>query len=396
MARPTTRTDFLNLLKKSGICPSRTFSDLAARSDQLPNDPSLLAADLVRKNVLTQFQAKLLLAGRHKGFKLGSYLIRGHIGQGGAGTVYLAEHLTLRRPVALKVLAVKEGTNRGSIERFLREARAAAALDHPNIVRIFDIGQQGPVHYLAMEFIEGNTLDSLIRKNGPFPWQRAVECVLQAAAGLQHAHEKGFIHRDIKPTNLIWAKDGTVKILDMGLARSLEPSDKLTELLADGAVLGTADYIAPEQAMNNPDLDIRADIYSLGATFFALLTGRPPFQGTTAQKLIQHQMTLAAPVEGFEKSIPPGLSKIVAKMLAKKPAQRYSTPAAVIAVLQPWLAGPPAETTEDTEVELSEPEDEPQVVLAVKRRSRLPFLIGGMLIILLILTALVVGLVIGM
>ncbi len=385
------------MLQKSGICPSKTFAKLVANLDRLPDEPTKLAAVLIRDNVLTKFQAKLLLAGRHRGFKLGSYLIRDRIGQGGTGTVYLAQHLSLRRLVALKVLAVTEITNRVAIERFSREARAAAALDHPNIVHIFDVGQQGTVHFLAMEYIDGQTLDHLVTTTGPLPWPRAVAYVLDAAAGLQHAHEKGFIHRDIKPSNLILADDGTVKILDMGLARSFEPADKLTELLDKGAVLGTADYIAPEQAMNHPDLDIRADIYSLGATLFALVTGRPPFQGSTAQKLIQHQMNAAPAIGVLVKAFPPGLAKIVAKMLAKKPADRYRTPAEVIAALKPWLSGTQTELTAAAEIDQQSSndgvDDDAGPHEVETRRSKWPFIIAGAILLAIALAAFAIGVV---
>src|SRR5579883_699434 len=257
------------------------------------------------------------------------------------GAVYLAEHETLRRRVALKVLTPPNGDANGklTVERFLREARAAAALDHPNIVRIHDVAQQADVHYLVMEYVEGQTLDQMLEAGGPVTPSRAVGYVAQAAAGLQHAHEKGFVHRDIKPANLIVAKDGTVKILDMGLARSFTAErDKLTEVMDQGAIIGTADFIAPEQAMNAPHIDIRADVYSLGATFFALVTGKPPFAGNTTQKLIQHQMKEAPDLTVLDKTFPPELAGVVAKMLQKKPEKRYQTPAEVITALAPWLS----------------------------------------------------------
>ena len=196
------------------------------------------------------------------------------------GTVYLAEHATLRRRVAIKVLAKADAAGPAGVERFLREARSAAALDHPNIVRLYDVGRQGPMHYLVMEHVDGQTLEQVLTR-GPIPCGRAAEYIAQAAAGLQHAYEKGFVHRDIKPANLMLARDGTVKILDMGLARSFDTEDNLTERLEQGVILGTADYISPEQAINSPDVDVRADIYSLGATFFALVTGQAAVRRAT-------------------------------------------------------------------------------------------------------------------
>src|SRR5262249_7178412 len=163
------------------------------------------------------------------------------------------------------------------------------------------------------------------------------EYVAQAAAGLQHAFEKGFVHRDIKPANLMLARNGTIKILDMGLARSFDPNDKLTELLDQGVILGTADFISPEQAINSPNVDIRSDIYSLGASFFALVTGRPPFEGNTTQKLLQHQMKEAPSLTAMDRTFPVGLAEVIATMMAKRPEWRYQTPADVIAALAPWV-----------------------------------------------------------
>lgn len=335
MAAPSTANELLELIRKSRIVTDESLQ--TQTNDAVPEKAVDFAAKLVKSGLITPFQAKLLLGGRYRGFRLGAYIIREQIGQGGMGTVYLAEHETLRRRVAVKVLSPQEGGKRVAVERFLREARAAAALDHPNIVRIFDVAQQGDLYYLVMEYVEGETLDEVVEKHGPLPCGRAAEYVLQAAAGLDHANSKGFIHRDIKPGNLILAKDGTLKILDMGLARSFETNDKLTEVFDNGSVVGTADYIAPEQAMNNPDLDIRADIYSLGATFFAIVTGRPPFEGNTTQKLLQHQLKEAPSIMLLDKTFPPGLGEVLSKMLKKKPNERYQTPAEVMAALGPWL-----------------------------------------------------------
>ncbi|CAN5559499.1 hypothetical protein BH11PLA2_BH11PLA2_04280 [soil metagenome] len=334
-ATPTTSTEFLDLLSKSGLLSEEQLAEM----DDLPEEPTSCAAVLIAKGAITKFQAKLLLNGRYKGFKLGPYIIREQIGQGGMGAVYSAEHETLKRRVALKVLSVpKDGNATLSIERFLREARSAAALDHPNIVRLHDVGKAAETHYIVMEYVEGQTLDQIITRSGSISSSRAVEYIAQAAAGLQHAFEKGFVHRDIKPGNLMLAKDGTVKILDFGLARATDTteSDKLTEIMDKGAIVGTADFISPEQAMNAP-LDIRSDIYSLGASFFALVTGQPPFSGNTTQKLIQHQMKEAPSVITLDRTFPPGLSKIVAKMLSKKPEHRFQTPAEVIQALAEWI-----------------------------------------------------------
>ncbi|QEL13818.1 serine/threonine-protein kinase [Limnoglobus roseus] len=340
MRAPTSTPELLDLVRKSGIYAPQQLDDRLKGVPNLPADANQSAAVLVQQGMLTRFQAKLLLTGRYRGFKLGSYILREQIGQGGMGAVYLAEHATLQRKVALKVLppVAKDGNARLNVERFLREARSVAALDHPNIVRIHDVGQQGEVHYLVMEYVDGQSLEDMLKKGGPIPASRAVEFIAQAAAGLQHAHEKKFIHRDIKPANLMLAKDGTVKLLDLGLARSSsDERDKLTEKMDEGAIVGTADFISPEQALNHPSIDIRSDIYSLGATFFALVTGTPPFAGNTTQKLMQHQMKDAPSLTTIDRTFPPELGKVVAKMLQKKPEKRFQSPAEVIQAVAAWL-----------------------------------------------------------
>ncbi len=339
-ATPSCTLDLLDLLKKSRIWPESELESRLEAIPPVPDEPSRAAAHLIKHGLLTTFQARVLLTGKYRGFRLGAYVIRDQIGQGGMGSVFLAQHETLRRPVAIKVLAAGEkgATSKVNVERFLREARSAAALDHPNIVRIFDVAQLGETHYLVMEYVEGQTLDQMLTAGGPVACGRAVEYVLQAAAGLEHASQKGFIHRDIKPANLILAKDGTLKILDMGLARSEETEDQVTEVFDKGAVVGTADFISPEQAMNASDLDIRTDIYSLGATFYTLVTGKPPFRGNTTQKLMQHQIKDAPALDSLDKTFPPDLSRVVAKMMKKRPADRYQTPGEVMAALGPWLS----------------------------------------------------------
>lgn len=331
MPPPASTPELLALVRKSGLVPSAALDEVAA--GPLPANPTQAAGVLVTRRLLTAFQAKLLLVGRHKGFRLGPYVLCELLGRGGMGTVYKAEHEVLRRPVAVKVLT--DHRDQLTRDRFHREARAAAALDHPNIVRTHDVGRDGDAHYIVMEFVAGETLNHVVEAGGPMPVAAAADVVTQTAAGLQHAHERGFLHRDIKPANLIRTPDGAVKILDMGLARSLDKSDELTARLDKGAIVGTADYISPEQVMNDPRIDIRADIYSLGATFYALLTGRPLFGGSTVSKLAQHQLK-APNLADLGGHVPPAVKAIIARMIAKRPADRYQTPNDVIAAIQAW------------------------------------------------------------
>ncbi len=335
-AAPASSLELINLLNKSGLVSPEKLGSISELS--LPSEPPRAAAMLIEQGFVTRFQAQQLLAGRHRGFCIGGYVILDMLGRGGMGAVYLAEHKELHRKVAMKILVPgKNEDQKLALERFLREARSVAALDHPNIVRIFDVSRHQDVPFLIMEYVQGDTLQQMLDREGAIPYPNAAEHIAQAAAGLQHAHEKGFVHRDIKPGNLILDKSGTIKILDMGLARSASSQDKLTEKLDHGAVVGTADYIAPEQALNQPTVDIRADIYSLGATFFALIIGKPPFEGNTTQKLLQHQLRSAPRITAMDQTLPKGLSAVVAKMLAKKPADRYQSPVEVIAALAPWM-----------------------------------------------------------
>ena len=333
---PASCADLLALIKRSNILTAERLQALPG-PDELPPEPAKAATALFQRGFVTRFQASQLLAGRHKGFRVGPYVIQDLLGKGGMGAVYLGEHLDLHRKVAIKVLAPGKGDDqRLAIERFLREARAAAALDHPNIVRIHDVARHNDAPYLVMEYVEGETLQQTLDRDGRVPFEMAVEYVAQAAAGLQHAHEKGFVHRDIKPGNLIRDRFGVVKILDMGLARSASDKDKLTEKLDEGAVVGTADFIAPEQAINSPTVDGRADIYSLGATLYTLVAGKTPFDGNTTQKLMQHQMKNAPALLEADPTLPAELSAAVARMLEKKPGARFQTAGEVIAALAPW------------------------------------------------------------
>ncbi|QJX00093.1 serine/threonine-protein kinase [Frigoriglobus tundricola] len=333
MPPPATLADFLGLIRKSGLIDDRLLADDAL---DLPSDPAACAAALVAAKRLTAFQAEQLLAGQVRGLVLGAYRVLRPLGQGGMGVVYLAEHADLARRVAIKVLGDEQAKEELALERFFREARAVAALDHPNIVRLHDIGRAGGTHFLVMEFVDGTDLQALLERTGPLPHVQAAGYIAQAAAGLQHAHEMGFIHRDIKPANLIVSKSGVVKVLDMGLARSVtNPRDALTSQLGDNGITGTVDFLSPEQARSG-SLDARTDIYSLGAAFYTLLAGRPPYGGSTGQKLARHQMAVPPDVRVVRPEVPVELSAVIARMMAKHPGDRFPSARDVIAALAPW------------------------------------------------------------
>ncbi len=338
---PRTGDAVLDLIRKSELVGDDVLSSYVDQN-ALPAAASDTASMLVRSGMLTAFQARLILQGRYKGFKLGAYVILDQIGAGGMGQVFLAEHTAMRRRVALKVLPSKQAADRNNVERFYREARAVAALDHPNIVRAHDVCHDRGAYFLVLEYVDGKNLADLLRaRGGRLAYGEAAGLVAQAAAGLQHAHEKGLVHRDVKPGNLLVDRDGVVKILDMGLARFFEDeNDQLTKKFESGAVMGTADYVAPEQLLDSSAADCRADLYSLGATLYHLIAGQTPFTGTTTAKLVAHQLKTAPPVHEVRPEVPVGLSDVVARMMAKDPAARYQTAAEVVHDLLPFAADP--------------------------------------------------------
>jgi eukaryotic-like serine/threonine-protein kinase len=341
MKVPATASEFLGLLRKSGLVSETKFAELFPDPNRLPADPRACAVGLVKRGLLTQYQAQMLLAGKSRGFIIGPYMIQNPIGEGGMGIVYLARHTTLGRKVALKVLPGEHARDQLALDRFLREARSAAALDHPNIIRLYDIGQGAGIHFLVMEYVDGTNVQAMLTKSGQLNYVQAARYAAQAAAALEHAHQKGLVHRDVKPGNLMVTKDGTVKILDMGLTRSVRnEQDNLTGLLNQSQVTGTPDFMSPEQLLGEP-VDARSDVYSLGATLYALLTGRPPFTGTTTQKMAQHQMRDPAElVQTLRDRAPLKMADVVVKMMAKRKEDRYQSAKEVIKALKPWLAAP--------------------------------------------------------
>jgi WD40 repeat protein len=266
------------------------------------------------------------------------YQVEKLLGVGGMGAVYRAYHRVMGRPVALKVINQILTTKPAMVERFAREGKAAARLSHPNIVTAFDAEQAGPTHFLVMEYVEGTDLGRLVAEQGPLAVDRACDYVRQAALGLQHAFENGMVHRDVKPHNLMLTPGGQVKILDFGLARFASEAASEAGVTASGTVLGTVDYIAPEQADNAHQADIRADIYSLGCTLYHLLAGRPPFPtGTPIQKVMAHIEKEPPPLTEHRNDLPEELMLVLERMMAKDPARRYQTPAAVAEALRPFI-----------------------------------------------------------
>jgi serine/threonine protein kinase len=344
---PLTGDAVLELVRKSELADDDVLKGFLLQSGPVPASADDTATRLVQSGILTKFQAQFILKGKHKGFRLGPYRILDQIGAGGMGQVYLAEHIHLHRKVALKVLPTRLASDKAGVARFYREARAVAALDHPNVVRAYDVAHENNSHFLVLEYIQGRSLEEvLVEAGGRLPVTLACDYVVQAAAGLYHAHEKGISHRDIKPANLLVNPEGIVKILDMGLAKFFNniifPAHESPD---PGVVMGTTDYIAPEQAVACSAADHRADIYSLGATLYHLVTGEPPFHGTVAAKLIAHQLHDVPTAHEAREDVPEGVSDIIAKMMAKDPSERYQTAADVVRALLPFTEHVPLETS---------------------------------------------------
>ncbi len=344
MPAPTAADELLDFVQKSGLVEEArlcAYVQKLRETSSFPADPTKLAQLLVRDAILTYFQAEQLLQGKYKRFSLGKYKVLEKLGSGGMGTVFLCEHKLMRRRVAVKVLPVPKAEDKASLDRFYREARAVAAVDHPNIVRAYDIDQDDNLHFLVMEWVDGTNLQDLVKKFGPLDITRSCHYIYGAAVGLQHAHEIGLIHRDIKPGNILVDRSGVVKVLDLGLARLTNDADDNLTRQNDENVLGTADYLAPEQAMDSHTVDIRADIYSLGATLYFLLTGSALFpEGSIAQKLIWHQNRPPRSVKALRSEVPDELVAVLDRMLAKDVAKRYQTPSEVMTALARWVASP--------------------------------------------------------
>ena len=338
---------FLELLHRSGLV---TRAQLDAALTPFPSNerPKNIARVLVKQGLLTRFQAELLLAGRSGGFVLGQYRILDQLGEGGMGRVFKAQHITMGRTVALKVLAPRHTKTPKARKLFLREVRAAGKLMHPNIVTAHDANMVKGRHYLVMEYIDGPSLDQLVREGGPLPVGLACDIVRQVGTGLQYAFEQGMVHRDIKPSNVLLQRTAATltsgylaKILDFGLAWVADAAEEADAETSGGrnVILGTPDFLSPEQARNQHAVDIRSDLYSLGCTFYFLLAGRVPFPGgTNLNKLVRHTKEEPTPLEELRPDVPQEVTDIISCLMAKEPAHRFQTPADLVEDLGPLAA----------------------------------------------------------
>ena len=267
-----------------------------------------------------------------EGFRLEALM-----GEGSMGAVFKAEQLSLHRPVAVKILTPRLAANERFLKRFQREARAVARLNHPNVVSGIDVGESQGYHYFVMEFVEGPTLLDLLEGSGPMEPLAATRFVLQVARALDHAARNNLVHRDVKPANVIVTKGGIAKLCDLGLAKEIDESGGET---SEGRAMGTPLYISPEQARGDADIDIRSDLYSLGATYYHALTGRPPFDGPThAVIMAKHLTEDLVPVHELRADVPAGCAAICERLLEKDREDRCESPGEVIEELEAVLEG---------------------------------------------------------
>lgn len=335
--------NFLEYVEKSKLAePDQLRKSLdklrAGNSGSLPDDADRVAEGLIDDGVITKWHVDKLMDKKYKGFILGKYKLMRLLGSGGMSTVYLGEHILMHRLRAIKVLPKGRVNDSSYLARFVREAQATASLDHNNVVKAYDIDNDGDTHYLVMEYIEGRDLQNIVKQEGPLPLEVCCNYIAQAADGFQYAHENGLIHRDVKPANLLIDSKGTVKILDLGLALLADEERSSLTVAHNENVLGTADYLSPEQAVNSHKVDSRADIYSLGCTLYFALTGHAPFtDGSLAQRIAKHQREMPEDIRKERAEVPRDLADICWKMIQKRPERRYARMKDVSDALKGWL-----------------------------------------------------------
>ncbi|QJW92599.1 serine/threonine-protein kinase [Frigoriglobus tundricola] len=343
--------DLLQALRTSGLFPPEQFEGFVRELVPAGTDAATLLKHLVRTERVTRYQLKKLIHGKTADLLVGPYVVSDKLGEGGMGKVFRARLGGTGDTVALKVVRAALVANPTVRGRYAREVQASSALDHPNIVRVLGAGEADGKFYMAMEFVDGIDLARMMRDYGLLEVAEACEYARQAALGLQHAHDRGFVHRDIKPSNIVVAGErflpqatepSVVKILDLGLARAIDPDDMVApDLTRDHSVVGTPDYMAPEQAKNSKGVDPRADLYSLGCALYFLLTGRVPFLGKSAiEKILAHQSEMPPPLQALRPDVPDGVAQLVVRLMAKRPDDRPQTAAELVAALEPYARYP--------------------------------------------------------
>jgi eukaryotic-like serine/threonine-protein kinase len=367
---------FLAAIRRSGLLPPGRVDALASEAPPASaRNANKLGEFLVERGILTHFQVSKLKQGTWQGLALGPFHILSPLGKGGMGTVYLA-HDT-RKPkgrqglVALKVLPPKRAREEDRmLARFVREMDLAQRVSHPHLTKTYETGDFGGVHFIAMEYIRGMSLRRQVAEHGPLGVPRVARLFAEVADGLQSAHEQGLVHRDLKPSNIMVTPNGHAKVLDMGLALAVGeevPKDK-TIAGGRGYVVGTMDYIAPEQIDNPIGVDARADLYALGCSIYYALAGQPPFPGgTSIEKMKRHRKEFAAPLSDFNPTIPADFSRLVERLMEKAPENRYRSAAAVREALRPWTAG-----DQERPMDVDPEQTEAEIVMELERTQKDP------------------------
>lgn len=334
-----TATKFLDRLEKYKLLEQSKICALRHKLHQKPRSLLYITKKLIAQEWLTPFQVWRILNSQSSQLRLGSYVLLDQLGQGGMCEVFKARHRKLGLIVALKCLRIDDQTEPVLIDRFRRESAILLKLAHHNVVRAFHSREFPSTHFIALEYVDGQNLGTKLREEGPLPVGKACDFIRQAALGLQHAHEHSIIHRDVKPSNLLWSnryEPDQIKVSDLGLAK-MQDSSHLTPLTALGVIPGSADFVAPEQTTSPSSIDNRADIYSLGCTFYTLLTGRPPFPGgTVIDKAMRHRVEMLPYLD----HVGPRVNAVIQQMTAKKPEQRYPTMHEVTIALEKLLSNP--------------------------------------------------------
>jgi serine/threonine protein kinase len=329
---------FISYLNEAEIMTAEAVREWIAKQsiEARPIDGDALAKALQKEGILSKFQAQRLCQGKVHSLQLGNYRLIKIIGRGGMGIVYEAEHKTMKHRVAIKMISSKVTANSSMLRRFFREVEVAAKLSHPNIVTAIDANQTGKKHYMVMELVQGEDLGVIVQRETVLTVPEVIGYMTQAAVGLSYAHNQGIIHRDIKPHNMLLNEDGVIKILDLGLVSLQRPQgsddDSITQ---HNQIIGTVDYMSPEQADDVHHVDQRADIYSLGCSIFRLLVGHPPFpKSSVIQKLLAHRDDPIPSLHDSRDDIPELLDQIFRRMLAKDPNNRYQSMDEVVGALE--------------------------------------------------------------
>lgn len=348
-----TRKSFRSVVLHSGLVSAEQLAAIEAGHTADTGSAEELAQLLMDQGAITEWQAQKLLQAKHRGFQLGHYLLQSKLARGGMSTIYAARNGETGEDCVLKVLPMSRVEEASYLPRFQREARIACGLDHPNVIRVFGLhcesDGKADVHFMAMERLHGENLSEKVNREGPLSVREAAQLICQAARGLAYAHRADLVHRDVKPANFVLTNDNVIKVLDLGLASINSPTEEDLTRQYDERVLGTADYLSPEQAVDSHKADSRADIYSLGCTLYFLLSGHPPFpDGLLPQRILAHQTKQPVPITKERPDVSPEFAEILDRMMIKNRQKRIQSADDVADLLTRWLEATAGDPQFDT------------------------------------------------